>query len=266
MIETRPFLGIPFSTGTIDDVAALIVAAARAPRTTMLVTPNVHHVVALDRQLGEAERHAYRSADLFLCDSKVLGRLARRDGLDLTPRTGTDRVADVLAAPGNRDLVIALAGPRPEQTEALRGRFPDWRFLHIDTPARLVRGTPEWTACVAAAAAAPWQILLSCLSFPKQELFAADVRAARTGGEGAGPDDGGGTGGGAPGGGVILCVGAAVDFLSGTLPRAPMAFQRFGLEWLFRLLSDPLRLWRRYLVDGPKVFLIYRRTRRRDRA
>lgn len=242
MIEIHRFLDIPISAGSIDDVVRLIVDAAREDRTTMLVTPNVHHVVALDQQLPLETVAVYRSADLFLCDSKVLARLGRWSKLELTPRTGTDRVADVLAAPGNRDLVIAMAGPTPAQAEAMAARFADWRFHLIDIPARLVRDTPEWQAAVQAAAQADWQILLSCLSFPKQELFAADVRAAR-------PDKGG----------VILCVGAAVDFLSGSLPRAPESWQRFGLEWLHRLLSEPRRLWRRYLVDGPKVFLIYLR-------
>ena len=242
MIEVHRFLDTPISAGSIDDIVRLIVDAARGERTTMLVTPNVHHVVALDQQLPPETIAVYRSADLFLCDSKVLGRLGRWSNLELTPRTGTDRVADVLAAPGNRDLVIAMAGPTPAQAEAMAARFPDWRFHLIDIPARLVRDTPEWQAAVLAAAEADWQILLSCLSFPKQELFAADVRAARHGR-----------------GGVILCVGAAVDFLSGSLPRAPQSWQRFGLEWLHRLLSEPRRLWRRYLVDGPKVFLIYLR-------
>lgn len=245
MTEVRRFLGFSFSTGPIDDIVRLIVGAARGARTTMLVTPNVHHVVALDRQLPQETVAIYHSADLFLCDSKVLGRLGRWSGLALTPRTGTDRVADVLAAPGNRDLVIAMAGPTPSQAEAMADRFPDWHFHLIDTPARLVRDTPEWRETVAAAAKADWQILLSCLSFPKQEVFAADVRSARQ-----------------DKGGVILCVGAAVDFLSGTLPRAPDSWQRFGLEWLHRLLAEPRRLWRRYLVDGPKVFLIYLRQRR----
>ncbi|PIP00232.1 WecB/TagA/CpsF family glycosyltransferase [Pleomorphomonas carboxyditropha] len=245
MTDLHRFLGIAFSTGPIDDIVRLIVDAARGRRTTMLVTPNVHHVVALDRQLPPETVAVYRSADLFLCDSKVLGRLGRWSGLALTPRTGTDRLADVLAAPGNRDLVIAMAGPTPAQAEAMAARFPDWQFRLIDTPARLAPGTPDWQAAVTAAAEADWQILLSCLSFPKQELYAADVRAARR-----------------DRGGVILCVGAAVDFLSGTLPRAPDGWQRLGLEWLHRLMSEPRRLWRRYLVDGPKVFLIYLRQRR----
>jgi exopolysaccharide biosynthesis WecB/TagA/CpsF family protein len=245
MTEIVRFLGIPFSTGPISDIVGLIAGAARDQRTTMLVTPNVHHVVALDRQLPAETVAVYRSADFFLCDSKVLARLGRWSGLSLTPRTGTDRVADLLATPENRDLAIALAGPTPQQAEALAARFPDWRFTLIDTPARLAPGTAEWRASVEAAATADWQVLLSCLSFPKQELFAADVRTERQGK-----------------GGVILCVGAAVDFLSGTLPRAPEGWQRLGLEWLHRLLSEPRRLWRRYLVDGPKVFLIYLRRRR----
>ncbi len=243
----RTFFDIPFETGSTEEIVALLVAAARAPKTTILVTPNVQHVVAIERGLSAADRAAYLGADLFLCDSRILGRLASTSGIDLTPRTGTDRVADLLAAPAGRDLAFAVVGPPPDRTEALRTRHPDRRILHLDAPERLVRGTPEWDACVAAVAAAPWQVLFACLSFPKQELFATDVRAARRGG------------------GLICCVGAAVDFLSGSLVRAPESVQRLGLEWLHRLLSEPRRLWRRYLVEGPKIFLLYLQRIRRGR-
>jgi exopolysaccharide biosynthesis WecB/TagA/CpsF family protein len=243
----RSFFDIPFETGSADEIVALLAAAARAPRTTVMVTPNVHHVVALERQLSEEIRAAYLAADFFFCDSRIIGRLARASDIDLTPRTGTDRVADLLTAATTRDLVFAVVGPTRAQTEALRLRHPDRRILHVDAPPRLVRGTPEWDACVAAASAAPWQVLLSCLSFPKQELFAVDVRATRQAG------------------GLICCVGAAVDFLSGTAARAPESFQRLGLEWLHRLLSEPRRLWRRYLIDGPKIFLLYFQRIRRGR-
>jgi len=50
---------------------------------------------------------------------------------------------------------------------------------------------------------------------------------------------------------VLLGVGAAFDFHSGTVAQAPAWMQRSGLEWLFRLGSDPRRLWRRYLIDNP---------------
>jgi len=50
---------------------------------------------------------------------------------------------------------------------------------------------------------------------------------------------------------VLIAVGAAFDFLSGTVPQAPRWMQRSGLEWLYRLGTDPRRLWKRYLVDNP---------------
>ena len=57
--------------------------------------------------------------------------------------------------------------------------------------------------------------------------------------------------------GVGLCVGAALDFLSGRAERAPVWMRRAGLEWLHRLASEPKRMWKRYLVDGPKVFSLF---------
>jgi exopolysaccharide biosynthesis WecB/TagA/CpsF family protein len=53
--------------------------------------------------------------------------------------------------------------------------------------------------------------------------------------------------------GLALCVGAAINFLTGIERRAPLWMQQAGLEWLYRLSRDPRRLWRRYLVRGPKT-------------
>ena len=50
---------------------------------------------------------------------------------------------------------------------------------------------------------------------------------------------------------VLIGVGAAFDFLTGRKPQAPRWMQRAGLEWLFRLLTEPRRLWRRYLTNNP---------------
>jgi UDP-N-acetyl-D-mannosaminuronic acid transferase (WecB/TagA/CpsF family) len=53
---------------------------------------------------------------------------------------------------------------------------------------------------------------------------------------------------------MALCIGASVNFLTGVERRAPHWVQRIGMEWLFRLVLDPARLARRYLVRGPRVF------------
>ena len=55
---------------------------------------------------------------------------------------------------------------------------------------------------------------------------------------------------------VMIGVGAAFDYHAGTVRRAPLWMQRSGLEWLFRLMSEPKRLWKRYLVMN-SLFLIY---------
>ena len=49
---------------------------------------------------------------------------------------------------------------------------------------------------------------------------------------------------------TTLCVGAAFDFISGSTPEAPRVFLKFGLEWFFRLITEPKRLWRRYLLGN----------------
>jgi exopolysaccharide biosynthesis WecB/TagA/CpsF family protein len=73
---------------------------------------------------------------------------------------------------------------------------------------------------------------------PQQEMIAAEVRSM-------------------PGAtGMALCVGAGLDFLTGRQKRAPRLARTLGLEWAHRLLGDPRRMWRRYLLEGPRIFLL----------
>ena len=62
--------------------------------------------------------------------------------------------------------------------------------------------------------------------------------------------------------GIGLCCGASLDFLSGKTDRAPEWMRRTRLEWLHRLASEPGRLGRRYLIEGPAIFRIWQRARR----
>lgn len=55
--------------------------------------------------------------------------------------------------------------------------------------------------------------------------------------------------------GVLIGVGAAFDFHAGTVKRAPLIYQQLGLEWLYRLLAEPRRLWRRYLITNTRFLL-----------
>ena len=61
--------------------------------------------------------------------------------------------------------------------------------------------------------------------------------------------------------GLALCIGASLNFITGVEKRAPVWMQKMALEWLYRLMQDPRRLARRYLVRGPRIFAHLRRSR-----
>ena len=62
--------------------------------------------------------------------------------------------------------------------------------------------------------------------------------------------------------GMALCIGASLDFITERQRRAPRVMQRLSIEWVHRLASDPKRMWRRYLLEGPRIFLLAARHRR----
>ena len=147
------------------------------------------------------------------------------------------------------DLILALmqrsssAGPRhyfyggtPEALDRLvlklRAHSPDLQVAGCHAPPFRPLTAQEDRAAVEAINAAEPDILWVGLGSPKQERWMAAHRDKIH----------------AP---VMVGVGAAFDFLSGAKPQAPHWMQRSGLEWLYRLVTEPRRLWRRYLIDSP---------------
>lgn len=201
-----------------------------------LVTPNVDHVVRLSRLPGDApEWSAYRRAGWLLCDSRVLALLASSRGVRLPVVPGSDLTARLLrevAQPGDR---IVLIGGREGDVEVLSGLCPEVAFVQHVPPMGLRDDPAARTAAARFAADSGARFILIATGSPQQELIAAEI-LDRSGARGTG-----------------LCIGASVDFLIGREKRAPRWMRRLALEWLYRLLSDPGRLWRRYLVEGPRI-------------
>ena len=229
------FMTLDFADGDRPALLGRVAAMAREDYG-YVVTPNVDHVIKL--MDGRVEADVYRAADLMVCDSRILAHLARLRGKALAVYPGSDMTADLLAS--EHDLTIGVFGPDRAAFDDLVARYPRRRFTFIDAP-MLTPGTPAWIAAVDEAARADWDVLLACVSFPKQERFAHALAAAgrRTG--------------------VTLCVGASVDFLTGRQQRAPRLYQQLSLEWLHRLMSQPRRMFRRYVLEGPAIFGLFLR-------
>lgn len=232
------FMTLDFADGDRPALLERVAGMARGPYA-YVVTPNVDHVIKL--MDGRVGREVYADADLKICDSRILAHLARLRGLRLPVYPGSDMTADLLASPLADGLRIGVFGPDRAAFDDLAARYPRVTLTFIDAPL-LTPGTPAWSEAVDAAARADWDVLLACVSFPKQELFAHALRAA-------GRETG-----------VTLCVGASVDFLTGRQQRAPKVFQQLSLEWLHRLMSQPRRMFRRYVIEGPAIFGWFVRT------
>lgn len=243
------FLGLEFDTldlnGTIDWLSA------RGPddQFAYVVTPNVDHMVRIES--GDVQVDTYRGADLCLCDSRILSKLAGGCGVVLPVVPGSDLTAALFARvlrPADR---VALIGGEEGDAAKLRDLHPALDIVQYEPPMGLRRNAEARSACVDFAARAGARIVLLAVGSPQQEMIASEMKqsgAVR---------------------GTALCIGASVDFLTGTQVRAPALVQKLSLEWAWRLGTQPRRLWRRYLVDGPAIFPAvwrWRRERRRKAA
>jgi len=233
---------------TMEGAVRAIEGLVDRGRGGLVFTPNIDHVVVADQ--SPAFRDAYGRADVSLCDGAPLLWSSRLLGLRLPGRvSGSDLFLPVMQLAARRGYRVYLLGASPGVAEEAAARLArELGVLVVGTlsPRIGLASGPDEAAVIESITAARPQLLLCCLGAPKGELFADRVRS-RIGAV------------------VAVSIGASLDFYTGRVRRAPVWMQRLGLEWLFRLLQEPRRLARRYLVQDPKFLLILLRTLRSPR-
>lgn len=256
-IRTEHLFGLDFvSTGTIPEVVDALLDERAAPaQWRCVVTPNVDHLVRYEREPAEAE--AGRAATMVLPDgapivwaSRLLGRplASRLTGADLFselwPRLCAETIPVVTIAASDA-VAEGMAAANPLARGVVAPMFDSADVAAIDQlAAQADRLVDEIDA----------QFVVVGVSMPKHHRIANALRARW-----ADP-----TGRSMP---TVLLVGAAPEFTLGLTPRAPEWMQRTGTEWLHRLLEDPRRLAKRYLVDDTQfVRLVAREWRGQRRA
>ena len=230
----------------VTAAAALASRAAEAP-FAYVMTPNADNFVRVSRD--PALRGIYQRAVIRLLDSRVVARAARL--LALSPPAvapGSDLTAELLRhhlIPGER---VAIIGLRPAYLPPLIAACGIAPPFHHDPPMGFERDPAAVRAAVEFVLAHPARFVFLAVGSPRQEMLADAIRAT-----------GRATG-------LGLCVGASLEFLAGASRRAPRWMRRAGLEWLHRLVSDPKRLARRYLIDDLPIFKLLLRERLARRA
>jgi N-acetylglucosaminyldiphosphoundecaprenol N-acetyl-beta-D-mannosaminyltransferase len=212
-----------------------VIAAATSRRPLAVSAIAVHGV--MEAVMDPGLRHRVNRLDLVAPDGQPV-----RWGLNLLyradlgePVRGTDLAVDVCGRAAVDALPVFFYGSRPAVLRALssnlKRRFPTLAVAgthpSLFRPARL----GEQDGIVETIKASGARITFVGLGCPRQEIFVSELRDAL----------------GMP----VIAVGAAFDYLAGTIPEPPVQVRRLGLEWLWRLLHEPRRLWRRYLLLNP---------------
>lgn len=226
-------IGQPLDALTWDEALGRIAAWAARRESRYVCISNAHSVVtgSQDPAFGQV----LREADMVTSDGAPVAWMMRRLGVPGQQRiNGPDLMWRYCERAAQRGESVFLYGGTAETLVLLQARLraafpglviagavsPPFRAL---SPQELAR---DIDAINASGAGTVW-VSLGC---PKQEHWMAAQRGKVQG--------------------VMVGVGAAFDYHAGTVRRAPLWMQRAGLEWLHRLVSEPRRLWRRYLVTN----------------
>ena len=218
--------------------ALQLVATFGSDRYGYIVTPNVDHIIR--HHQDSHFRALYAQAAYVLLDSRFFAHtvgLIKRQMLRVC--LGSDLTTAILDSIIKPLDVAILVGGTPEQAQILQERYGLMRLYHIDPPMNFIRDPLAVETCLREIEAmSPFRFCFLAIGSPQQEIIAQKLKErgiAR---------------------GLALCVGAAINFLTGIERRAPLWVQEAGFEWLYRLSRDPRRLWKRYLVHGPKIFIL----------
>lgn len=233
-------MGLPVDQLTERDTIETVVEAVVAGRGGCLFTPNLHHMQAYATGSDSAvyERSSkLPGARLVVADGMPLIWASRLRGTPLPERVaGSNLIWSLTARAADKGASIFLLGGNPgaaEQCAArMRADYPDVRIAGCLAPPhgfeQDYRAIDEIIATLRAAAP---DIVYIALGFPKQEELALQLAPEM-------PTT------------WFVGVGISFSFVAGEVQRAPRWMQATGLEWLHRLVQEPRRLFRRYVIDG----------------
>jgi N-acetylglucosaminyldiphosphoundecaprenol N-acetyl-beta-D-mannosaminyltransferase len=242
-IGTVPVDRVTFSQA-IDAIDELVARGSGGA----VFTPNVDHVVLAEKHA--AFRVSYQTANLCLADGMPVVWASRWLKRPVPEKvSGSDLIGPLMERAAAKQWRIYLLGGAPGIAEKAAAIFQGRGVQVVGVDAAAIHdptSASERQPIVEQIRRAAPHVVLVALGAPKQELF---INAARL----------------EIGGAVMLGIGASLDFIAGNVRRAPRWMSQHGLEWCYRLLQEPRRLWRRYLLRDPKFFRIVWRCWREQR-
>lgn len=239
-LASRSVLGMRVDATSYEDASRRVVRWAREERSAYVCVSPVHMVMeAFD---APEFQQIVNGADLVTPDGKplvwALGSLGVKGASQVR---GTDLTARVAEQAAREGVPIGLYGGTPELleefTRMLEACYPSLQVACKIAPPFRPLTLEEDEAFTQQISASGARILFVGIGCPRQEKW----MSAHKGRIDA----------------VMLGVGAAFDFHTGRVRQAPRWMQRAGLEWAFRLMMDPRRLWKRYAKHNPRFVSLF---------
>jgi N-acetylglucosaminyldiphosphoundecaprenol N-acetyl-beta-D-mannosaminyltransferase len=236
--ERIHFFGVEIDSLNMTETVNMIKCWLNEPEKSckFVITPNVDHIVKVQTDIGL--QVAYKKAALVVTDGKPVVWAAKLLGVDISSTVpGSDLVPAIFdaalidnteikifllgAMPGVADRAAAIIAAKWPVIKVVGTLSPDFGFDKKIEESKIICSKVNESGA---------ELLIIGLGAPKQELwitqYAPDISVK-----------------------VALCVGATIDFLAGEKARAPIWMRKLGLEWLHRMLSEPKRLAKRYMID-----------------
>lgn len=219
--------------------AQQVLAWACADYSRYVCAANVH--MLMEAHDSPQYRKILNSADLVTPDGMPLVWMMRLKGRRSQQRVyGPTLMLYVLEAAARENVPVGFYGSSPEVLQALtikmQTRFPLLKIAFSFSPPFREMGQGEEEQAMKNINESGARILFVGLGCPKQEKWMAEHRGKINA--------------------VMLGVGAAFDFHAGVKSQAPAWMQKIGLEWFYRFVTEPRRLWRRYLYHNPRFVLL----------
>jgi exopolysaccharide biosynthesis WecB/TagA/CpsF family protein len=224
------FAGLRFTPLSVEETVAALAARPGDAPFAAFVTPNAEH--AWLRRTGAEFRACSDSCWISTNDSRLLGRAARLGGLDLKFAPGAYVVRDLFEQVIGPEDSLTVVGGSEEVIADLREKFGLNRLSHHNPPMGFIHRPEAVREAIDFVASHPARFVFVAMGPPQSEIFCQRVI-----------QDGRSTG-------VGLCIGSSINVITGHSDPAPDWMESSGLVWLYRLVREPRRLWRRYLVRG----------------
>lgn len=233
---------INFLNISIDNISLSNLLQELTEKGGLIVTPNVDHLVKLQKDADFLK--AYKIADYVVCDSKIIQYVLKFLGKPIPEKiSGSDLFpAFYHYNQDNKNIKIFLLGGIEEvaQKAKININHQVGREIVVDALSPsfgFENNSSECLTIIEKINQSGGNVLAIGVGAPKQEKWIVKYRSLL------------------PNVKIFLPIGATIDFEAGYKPRSPKWMINIGLEWFYRLISEPKRLWKRYLVDSIPFFI-----------